>query len=410
VGFSQLTDSKWDFEIVSMVERDVEPHLRRLAKRHPVIAITGPRQSGKTTLCRAVFPKHPYVSLEAPDERRFALDDARGFLARFPDGAILDEVQRAPELLSYLQGLVDEDPRNGRWILTGSQQFALSHAISQSLAGRVALLELLPLSVTELRRFKSAPRGLFETLYTGGYPRIVDRRLPPAEWLASYVATYLERDVREVLRVGDLLSFQTFLTQAAARSAQLLNLSNLGVDAGITQPTAKAWLSVLETGYVAYRVPPFVRNLRRRLVKTPKLYFVDSGLLCHLLGIRSPDELVRHPLRGAVFETWVVSEVRKAFAHRGERAPLTFYRDQTGVEVDLVIEHARELIALEIKSGQTVASDFFANLDRFETELQHEHSKAKLRRVLAFGGDQGQKRSDTRVLAWDEVGAYFAGR
>ncbi len=391
-----------------MVERDIEPHVSRVAKRHPVIALTGPRQSGKTTLCRAVFPKHPYVSLEAPDERRFALEDARGFLARFPGGAILDEVQRAPELLSYLQGIVDEDPRNGRWVLTGSQQFALSGAISQSLAGRVAMLELLPLSLGELQRFKSAPRGLFETLFTGGYPRIVDRKLPPAEWLSSYVATYVERDVREVLRVGDLLSFQTFLAQAAARSAQLLNLSNLGVDSGVTQPTAKAWLSVLETGYVAYRVPPLLRNLRRRLVKTPKLYFVDSGLLCHLLGIRDPDELVRHPLRGAVFETWVVSEVRKAFANRGERAPLTFYRDQVGDEVDLVIEHARELIALEIKSGQTVASDFFASLDRFEAELQHAGAKTKVRRVLAYGGAPGQERSDTRVLAWNEVGAYFA--
>jgi hypothetical protein len=392
-----------------MQEREIGPHVRRVAKRHPVVAITGPRQSGKTTLCRAEFAKHPYVSLEAPDERRFAVEDPRGFLARFPDGAVLDEVQRAPELLSYLQGIVDEDPRNGRWILTGSQQFALSHAISQSLAGRVALLELLPLSLGELRRFKSAPRGLFETLFTGGYPRIVDRELPPAEWLSSYVATYVERDVREVLRVGDLLSFQAFLAQAAARSAQLLNLSNLGVDSGVTQPTAKAWLSVLETGYVAFRVPPFLRNLRRRLVKTPKLYFLDSGLLCHLLGIRSADELVRHPLRGAVFETWVVAEVRKAFANRGERAPLSFYRDQRGTEVDLVIEHARELVALEIKSGQTVTSEFFANLDAFEAELKGARSRTKLRRLVAFGGDRGQQRSDARVLAWDEVGAYFSG-
>lgn len=391
-----------------MVARDLAPHARALARRHPVLAVTGPRQSGKTTFCRAEFGGHAYVSLEAPDERRFALEDPRGFLGRFPDGAVLDEVQRAPELLSYLQGMVDERPRNGRWILTGSQHFVLSRALSQSLAGRVALLELLPLSLAELQRFPAPPATLFETLFAGAYPRIHDRRLPPAEWLANYVATYVERDVREILNVGDLVAFQTFLGQVAGRSAQLLNLSNLGVDAGVSHHTAKSWLSVLETSYLVHRVPPFARNLRRRLAKSAKLHFLDSGLLCHLLGIRSADELVTHPLRGAIFESWVVSEVKKALAHRGERAHLAFYRDQRGTEIDLLLERGRALLAVEIKSGQTIASSFFDDFPAFEEALAGEKKKSRssLARLVVHGGERGQRRTDARVLAWREVADF----
>jgi len=387
-----------------MPSRDLAPHARALARRHPVLAVTGPPQSGKTTFCRAEFPDHPYVTLEAPDERRFALEDPRGFLARFPDGAVLDEVQRAPELLSYLQGLVDERPKNGRWVLTGSQHFTLSRALSQSLAGRVARLELFPLTLSELWRFPSPPETLYETLFAGGYPRIHDRKLPPGEWLSNYVATYVERDVRAILNVGDLLAFQTFLGQAAARSGQLLNLSNLGVDAGVSQPTAKSWMSVLETSYVTFRIPPFARNLRKRLVKAPKLCFLDSGLLCYLLGIRAPAELVTHPLRGAIFESWVAAEIKKAHAHRGERAELSFYRDQRGLEIDLLLAHGRELHAIEAKSGQTVSSSFFESFEPFEAALATARRREPpTRRYVIFGGEHGQERKDAHVLAWREL-------
>jgi hypothetical protein len=387
-----------------MVTRDLAPHARTLARRHPVLAVTGPRQSGKTTFCRSEFPDHAYVSLELPDERRFAREDPRGFLARFPDGAVLDEIQRVPELTSYLQVIVDEDARAGRWILTGSQHFALSKAVSQSLAGRVALLELFPLTLAELLRFPKPPESLFETLFAGAYPRIHDKKLPPSEWLASYVATYVERDVRDVLNVGDLIAFQTFVAQAAARSGQVLNLSNLGVDAGISQPTAKSWLSVLETSYLAFRLPPFARNLRKRLIKAPKLHFLDSGILCYLLGIRTPAELVTHPLRGAVFESWVVSEVKKAHAHRGERAELSFYRDQAGLEIDLLRARASELVAIEIKSGQTSASSFFDSFEPFERALATaRRAGSPTRRIVVFGGDTSQARSDVTLDSWREL-------
>lgn len=391
-----------------MVARALAAHARALARRYPVLAVTGPRQSGKTTFCRAEFAQHEYVSLEAPDERRFAREDPRGFLARFPEGAVLDEVQRAPDLLSYLQGMVDEHPKNGRWILTGSQHFVLSRALSQSLAGRVALLELFPPTLAELLRFQAPPASLFEALFAGAYPRIHDQRLPPAEWLANYVATYVERDVREILDVGDLVAFQTFLGQAAGRSAQLLNLSNLGVDSGVSHHTAKSWLSVLETSYLVFRVPPFARNLRKRLVKAQKLHFVDSGLLCHLLGIRSPSELVTHPLRGAIFESWVVSEAKKSLANQGQRALLAFYRDQRGTEIDLVLEHARALLAVEIKSGQTVTSSFFEGFAAFEEALAGGRTKPNkaLSRLVVYGGERGQRRSDARVLAWRDLAKF----
>lgn len=391
-----------------MVARDLAAHARALARRYPVLAVTGPRQSGKTTFCRAEFAAHEYVSLEAPDERRFAREDPRGFLARFPEGAVLDEVQRAPDLVSYLQGMVDERPKNGRWILTGSQHFVLSRALAQSLAGRVALLELFPPTLAELGRFPAPPKDLFEALFAGAYPRIHDQRLPPAEWLANYVATYVERDVREILNVGDLVAFQTFLGQAAGRSGQLLNLSNLGVDSGVSHHTAKSWLSVLETSYLVFRVPPFARNLRKRLIKAEKLHFVDSGLLCHLLGIRAPSELVTHPLRGAIFESWVVSEAKKSLANQGQRAQFAFYRDQRGTEIDLVLEHARALLAVEIKSGQTVASSFFEGFAAFEEALNGGKPKQKkgLSRLVVFGGEHGQRRSDARVLAWRELAGF----
>jgi len=336
------------------VARQLQPILERRAGTSPVVVLTGPRQSGKTTLVRSVFAGKPYANLEAPDVRQRAIEDPRGFLAGFPDGAVLDEVQRAPELLSYIQVDVDGRRQRGRWILTGSQNLLLLAGISQSLAGRAALLELWPFSVVELRAAGWLADDLFSLLWRGGYPALFDRNEEPAEWLASYVATYVERDVRQALNIGDLLAFQTFLRLAATRTGQLLNLSQLGGDAGVTHNTAKSWVGVLEASYLALRLAPFHRNLGKRLVKTPKLHLLDSGVACYLLGIRSPEELRLHPLRGAIFESWVASEIMKAHHNVGQRPSLSFFRDAHGLEIDLIVERGTQLIGVEVKSGATV--------------------------------------------------------
>jgi predicted AAA+ superfamily ATPase len=306
-----------------VILRTLEPKLLAPA-RNPIVTVTGPRQAGKTTLCRAAFPEKPYVSLEAPDTREYAIHDPRGFLADHAAGAIIDEVQRAPDLLSYLQGEVDARPAGGRFVLIGSANLALLASVTQSLAGRTAVLHLLPLGGEDLRRAPTRPSGLWETLFTGGYPAILDRGLDPHDWFSSYVGTYVERDVRELLNVTDLLAFQTFLRLCAGRPAQLLDLSALAPDAGITHNTARAWPSVLEASFLAHRLPRWHANVTSRLVKTPKLHFYDSGVLCFLLGIRRAEQVREHPLRGAIFESWVVSEIVKARVHRGLPPALAF--------------------------------------------------------------------------------------
>jgi hypothetical protein len=371
-----------------------------------VVTVTGPRQSGKTTLCRAVFPRKAYVSLEAPDVRDYARTDPRGFLGDHRAGAILDEIQRAPELLSYLQGEVDARPAPGRFVLTGSANLALLGSVSQSLAGRTALLHLLPLSWAEVKRFPAPPADLWTALWTGGYPAIYDRGADPTEWLASYVATYVECDVRQILNVGDLTAFQTFVRLCAGRSAQLLNLSALAADGGITHVTARSWISVLEATFVAFRLLPHHGSLATRLVKMPKLHFYDSGLLSYLIGIRRPEQLREHPLRGAVFETWVVGEVLKARLHAGVSGGLAFFRDRKGREVDLLIEAADGLTAVEMRSARTVASDFFRDLEAFTGLVESGGRRPPPRRVLVYGGADRQARSETTVLPWSSIHRY----
>jgi len=388
-----------------MIPRTLAPRLVEIARRMPAVAVTGPRQSGKTTLCRATFPALQYVSLEPLDVRDFAVSDPRGFLAEYRDGAVLDEVQRAPGLFSYLQEELDRDPSPGRFILTGSQHFGLSEAITQSLAGRVGLLHLVPLSLEEVHRFPSPPSDLWSTLWTGGYPRIHDRGLDAGTWLADYVATYVQRDVRQVLDVTNLDGFTTFLRLAAGRTGQEVNLSALGADAGVSHNTARAWASVLEASYVVFRIPRWHRNLRKRAVKTPKLHFVDSGLACHLLGVRTAEQLRVHPLRGAVFESWVAAEVLKARLHAGRPADLFHLREDRGVELDLVAEAAPVVYGVEVKSVATLAPDFLegpiAFADRVTRQLGH------LRPVprLVYGGDRAETRSGVEVVPWKEVQA-----
>jgi predicted AAA+ superfamily ATPase len=385
-----------------MIGRTLETHLRDLATRWPVLTITGPRQSGKTTLSRLAFPDHRYASLESPDTREYAATDPRGFLAEHGEGAIIDEIQRVPELLSYIQTEVDARPEAGRFIVTGSTHLGLLGSVTQSLAGRTAIVHLLACSLDELLRFDNAPSGLYDVLWTGGYPAILDRAYPPQEWFESYITTYIERDVRHVLNVGDLSAFQQFLKLCAGRTGQLPNLSQLGADCGISHNTARSWLSVLETGFISFRLRPHATNLRKREIRTPKLYFYDSGLVCALLGIRSPDQLRHHPLRGAIFEGWVVSEVAKHLLHRGSRPEIAFYRDRRGLEMDVLIRRDTSLIAMEIKSGQTVSSDMlsvFAPLRKRFEESGTEIAKS----VLVYGGHDEQRRSDVRVIPWSAL-------
>jgi len=388
-----------------LIERELAPRLRRAAQQLPAVTLTGPRQSGKSTLCRLVFPDQPYASLEAPDVRAFAAEDPRGFLAQFPDGAILDEVQRVPELPSYLQGLIDTDPAPGRWILTGSQNLALLESIGQSLAGRTAVLHLLPLARSEVIRFPCHPTNLDETLLAGGYPRIFDRELDPSDWIRSYVATYVERDVRTISNVGDLATFQRFVELCAGRTAQLLNYSALASDCGVSQPTAKAWVSILETSFVVFRLPALHPNLRKRIVKMPKLHFYDTGLVCWLLGIRRADQLHSHPLRGAIFESWVVSEICKHRSNRGETGGLYFYRDRDGAEVDLVIDDPQRPTLVEAKAARTASPHLFDEPRRVRRQLlgPPPATPEPPNLVVAYGGDEAQRRSDGRLISWSRL-------
>lgn len=386
-----------------LIRRNLEGPLRDLAGAMPVVTVTGPRQSGKTTLCRVTFPEKPYVSLEPLDVREYANRDPRGFLREYEGGAILDEVQHAPDLLSYLQMEVDSRPEPGRFILTGSQHFGLTEAISQTLAGRSGILYLLPPSIDELARFGPLPQEPWPLLFMGSFPRIYDRGLDPGKWLADYTTDFVLRDVRQVLQVKDLAAFSTFMQLVAGRTGCELNLSRLGGDAGVTHHTARSWLSVLEASFVCFRLPAWRRSHRKQAVKSPKLHLIDTGLACHLLGITEPVQLHRHPLRGAIFESWVASEVLKSRIHRGLTERLCHFRDAKGLEVDLLIEEGERLTAVEAKSGATVASDFFGPLRKLREIVEAGHPHLAFEARVIFGGDAPQHRGDALVVPWKDI-------
>lgn len=382
------------------IHRSMARVARERLKSYPVVVITGPRQSGKTTLARWVAPSLPYFSLEDPDTRAFATEDPRGFLSQASDGAILDEVQRCPDLFSYLQGIVDQDGRMGRFLLTGSSQFELISSITQSLAGRASMLTLLPFSLGELQAVSREPGTLDDLLWRGLFPPIYGRPVEPTVWLQDYVATYLERDVRQILRIQDLAVFQRFVQLCAGRIGQLLNVSSLAADTGISRITAESWLSVLQASHLIQLVRPWSVNISKRLIKSPKVYFCDCGLAAWLIGIRRKEHLLAHPQRGALFENWVVTECLKARLNVGLRSDVHFLRDKEGHEVDLVIETTPKVLqAVEVKSGATVSNDFFTGLDYWERQLKMQ----SLIPWLVYGGASPQKRSQGAVLPWSGI-------
>jgi hypothetical protein len=381
-----------------MIPRQATSTLQRLAKGFPILALTGPRQSGKTTLAKHVFAHKAYVSLENPDELEFANSDPRRFLARFEQGAILDEVQRCPALLSWLQNLVDERGVMGDFVLTGSAQFELIAGITQSLAGRVGRVELLPLSIQELTTANKLPSNLNTMLLQGGYPSLYDRNVSPQDWFGNYIATYIERDVRQLIAIRDLSQFQRFVKMCAARSGQLLNLTALGADCGLSANTAREWLSVLEASYLVTRLQPHHQNFGKRLVKSPKLYFLDVGLMAWLLGIRDANSLDTHAARGALFETFVVSELIKQRFNQGQASDLFFWRDNTGQEVDVLLDTPAGLQAIEIKSGSTFASDWIKGIRKWQTL-----AGSKLPPQIIFGGEALVERDNCQVIGWQHL-------
>ena len=379
-----------------MINRAAEKELRILAAQFKAVAVVGPRQSGKTTLVRYVFNKKTYVSLENPDTRRFALDDPRGFLKQFPAGAILDEVQKAPELFSYLQQVLDENKKPGLFILTGSNNFLLQENISQSLAGRIAYLYLFPLTISEIPETNEVEINNY--ILRGGYPAIYDQQIDSNKWFPNYIRTYIERDVRQIKNITDLNAFEQVLRLCAGRIGQLMNKQNLSIEAGVDGKTIDSWLSILEQSFIIHRLQPHHKNYNKRLVRMPKLYFNDTGLACSLLGIKDKEQLAYHPLRGSLFENLVISDLLKIKHNHGLLSDLFFWRDNTGHEIDLLIEKGNELFPVEIKSGQTIISDFFKGLNFWE-KLSGSPGGA-----LIYGGKNNQIRSNKiRVISWNNL-------
>ena len=387
-----------------MFPRHVLPVLLDRARHQPVVTITGPRQSGKTTLCRMTFPHLPYVNLERPDTRDFARGDPRAFLDALGEGAVIDEIQRVPELLSWIQVEVDANPAPGRFILTGSHQFELSRRISQSLAGRTALLRLLPLSIAELQAAR--PLTTDELLHRGGYPRIHADSLDPAVALADYFETYVQRDLRELVQLRHLVEFERFVRLAAGRVGQVLNLQSLAADAGVSGHTAREWIALLEASFIVFRLPPWFANIGKRLTKSPKLYFHDVGLASWLVGIRRCEHLVAHPLRGHLFENLAVLEVLKTYANAGERPDLHYYRDSAGNEADLLLERAGgKLLVVEIKSARGVAPDAMRGAAAVRRGLGARADWS----ALVYAGDEAQRRGDFDVVPCTELRRWLMG-
>ena len=385
-----------------MIQRNAEKKLNELAKSFKAVAVTGPRQSGKTTLIRSLFKDKPYVSLENPDTRQFALDDPKGFLSNYSDGAILDEVQRAPLLFSYLQEILDHSSEKGLYILSGSNNFLLQETISQTLAGRVAYFNLLPFSYNELNNANIAPKRTNSILLKGFYPPVYDQNIPIRDWCPNYIRTYIDRDVRLIKNISNLNQFEKFVRLLAGRNGQELNLTSIGVECGIDSKTANSWIGILESSFVIYLLKSHHQNFNKTIVKRPKIYFYDTSIVCYLLGIQNENQLSTHPLRGAIFEGMVITELVKSRLHNGKAVNLYYWRDKTGREIDVIIDNGSELVPVEIKSGATISSDYFKNIKYWQNLSKSEKA------FVIYDGETKQSRSDgTEILPWKDAVAHF---
>ena len=376
----------------SLIKRILSDYAQYIFTKYPIITITGPRQSGKTTLARQTFPNKPYANLENPVVRQFAIEDPVGFLNQYPQGAVLDEIQRAPELLSFLQVIVDEKKENSLFILTGSRQFELMEKVSQSLAGRTALLKLLPFTIKEIETYKI--KSLDEIMFRGFYPRIYDQDIPPYQAYGDYFETYVEKDLRQLVNIKNLSLFHRFVTLCAGRTGNLLNLSNLADDTGISHSTAREWITVLQASYIVYLLPPFYRNIKKRLIKSPKLYFYDVGLACWLLGIENITHIKNHPLRGHLFENMAIIEALKYRYNLGKRDNLNFFRDSSGNEIDLIYNISHNFLPIEIKSGQSITSGYFKGLKKFKKFFPD----LPYGQLIIYAGDTSQNRTDVKII------------
>lgn len=381
-----------------MVQRIAKEKLKDLAAKFKAVAVTGARQTGKTTLVKQVFKDKPYLSLENPDTRNFALEDPRGFLASYPKGAILDEVQRTPILFSYLQEILDNTKTKGLFILSGSNNFLLQESISQTLAGRVAYINLLPFSIAELSKAKMLPENDDDLMLKGFYPPIYDQNIPPKDWCPNYIRTYIEKDVRQIKNISDLIVFERFVRLLAGRTGQELNNSALAVETGVDVKTIQSWIGILESSFIIYLLKPHFKNFNKTIVKRPKIYFYDTALVCALIGIQNTKQLNTHPTRGAIFESMVITELLKKRTNEGLPINLFYWRDKTGHEIDVIVDNAGKLLPIEIKSGKTISSEFFKNMEYWCALSGEEKS------LLLYAGDQNQKRSTgAEVINWRNI-------
>lgn len=386
-----------------MIKRLITSKINSLARQFPVICVTGPRQSGKTTLVKYIFPRHKYVSLEDLDIQEYAQKDPRAFLADHTNGMIIDEIQRVPGLLSYMQGIVDAHQRPAEFVITGSQNILLHEKVSQTLAGRMALMRLLPFSIRELDDAGILPKNPEAFIYKGGYPRIHANKAEPADWYSAYVRTYVERDLRLMKNITDLSLFQKFMRLCAGRIGQIVNLTTLGNDCGVSHTTARAWLSILETSYIVFLLQPYHNNFSKRLVKSPKIYFYDTGLACYLLGIDSPSTLSSHYLRGGLFESMIIADIIKHQWNNGKEHACYFWRDKEGHEIDCILEDLGFPKAIEIKSGHTIAADYFDGIKYFTTASKKDIGSS----WIIYAGDEQQKRTSADVLNWKNINKIF---
>lgn len=377
-----------------MIQRDIVAKIKLMSQKMPVISITGPRQSGKTTVAKMCFPEYDYVNLENPDTFEDAKSDPRLFLSRHKKGLIIDEVQLFPALFSYIQTISDENNKPGEFILTGSQNFLLSEKISQSLAGRVFVTHLLPFSIAELKQSGYNFDTYDQAIFKGFYPRLYDKQIEPTLFYPSYIQTYTERDIRQIVNVSNLFLFQKFMRLAAGRVGQLLNYTNISIELGVDLKTVKSWFSILETSFIVFFLPPHYKNYSKRLVKSPKLYFYDTGLVCSLLGLKNEEDINLHWAKGALFENLIVADLMKNYFNKVEIPPMYYWRDNTGNEVDCLIDDAVRIKSVEIKSSTTIHTDFMKGLNYYKK--LNDTSKP----YLIYGGDECRKRKEADVLSW----------